>query len=863
MRTVLFAFILAALSTGTFGQPPSAPYLDPNLSPEKRAADLVSRMTLEERVLQMQNSAPAIPRLGVPVYNWWNEALHGVAQRRATVFPEPIGLAAAFDADLVHTVADVISTEARAKFHEAMRQPPVTEVAPGAAPGRIAYLDYWSPNINIFRDPRWGRGQETYGEDPFLTSRLGVAFVTGMQGDDPRYLKTIATPKHFAVHSGPEPLRHSFNATVSEYDLVNTYLYAFKASVTEAKAVSIMCVYNAVDGVPGCASTDLLQKRLRDQWGFKGYVVSDCGAIGDIFRGHKYVATQGAASVAAVKAGTDLTCGAEYKSLLDEVKAGTITEAEITRAAERLFEARIRLGMFDPPDRVPYTKIPYSVNDSAAHRRLARDAERKAIVLLKNRDGLLPLKPTVGKIAVVGPSADDPVGLLGNYNGISSKQVTPLEGIARQFANAKVQYALGANYTATTPALVASNVLTTPDSKGAGLLAEYWDNPEFQGQPRLRRTEPRVYFDSFMEEPAVMAAINGEEYSIRWTGTLTAPASGEYVVSARTGQWNRNGRIRLFLDDKEVNPTGSAGARPAGLGPGQGPGPGMRRGLPPMTLEGGHRYAVRVEFQQTGPEGSAELNWIPPAPVLLAEAEKVAMEADVVIVCVGLNGSQEGEGHDRTAIELPETEENLVKTMTATGKPVVVVLTSGSALAVNTAAEHATAMLSAWYGGEEAGTAIADTLAGTSNPAGRLPVTFYRSTSQLPEFTDYNMKGRTYRYFKGEPLYPFGFGLSYSTFHYSDLSAKRTAKGAEVRATVRNTSKVDGDEVVQLYIGGGTGADAPIRNLRGFQRIHLRAGEGRQVTFTVASSDLPKERVEISVGGGQPLAGIPHVKGGL
>jgi beta-glucosidase len=859
--------VVTLTAAASSAQPPSgAAFLNPDLAPEKRAADLVSRLTLEEKVLQMQNSAPAIPRLGVPVYNWWNEALHGVAQRRATVFPEPIGLGATFDPELVRRMADVISTEARAKFHEAMRQPLVAEVAPGAAPGRIAYLDYWSPNINIFRDPRWGRGQETYGEDPHLTSRMGVAFVRGMQGDNPRYLKTIATPKHFAVHSGPEPLRHSFDAKVSEYDLVNTYLYAFKATVTEGKAGSIMCVYNAVNGVPGCASTDLLQTRLREQWGFQGYVVSDCGAIGDIVRNHKYVATQGAASVAAVKAGTDLTCGAEYVSLLDEVKAGTISEAEITRSAERLFEARIRLGLFDAPERVPYARIPYSVNDSTAHRQLARDAERKAIVLLKNEGGVLPLKSTAGRIAVVGPSADDPIGLLGNYNGISSKQVTPLEGIARQFSKAKVHYALGATYTATTPALVASNALTTPDGNGPGMLAEYWDNPGFQGQPTLRRTEPRVYFDSFMEEPAVMAAIKGEKYSIRWTGTLTPPATGEYVIAARTGQWNRNGKIRLFLDDKETNPSGSAGARPAGLGPGQGqvPGPGGRRGLPaPMPLEGGRRYVVRVEFQQTGPEGSAELNWIPPAPVLLAEAEKAANDSDVVIVCVGLNGSQEGEGRDRTAIELPETEENLVKAMIATSKPVVVILTSGSALAVNYAAEHAAAILSAWYGGEEAGTAIADTLAGTNNPAGRLPVTFYKSTSQLPEFTDYNMKGRTYRYFTGEPLYPFGFGLSYSTFQYSGLTATRTDIGAVVRATVKNTSKVDGDEVVQLYIGGGPGAEAPIRNLRGFQRMRLRAGESRQVTFAVASADLPKGKVEVSVGGGQPLADVPHLKGEL
>ena len=862
LRSTNFAIAFLTLSAASFGQQAAkASYLDPDLSPEKRAADLVSRMTLEEKVLQMQNSAPAIPRLGVPVYNWWNEALHGVAQGRATVFPEPIGLGATFDPALVHKIADAISTEARAKFHEAQRRPPVAEVAPGAAPGRIAYLDYWSPNINLFRDPRWGRGQETYGEDPYLTSRMGVAFVKGLEGDDPHYLKVIATPKHYAVHSGPEPLRHNFDAKVSEYNLVNTYLYAFKAAVTEGKADSVMCVYNSVDGVPGCASTDLLQKRLREQWGFQGYVVSDCGAIGDIFRSHKYAATQGAASVAAVKAGTDLTCGGEYRSLLDEVKAGTITEAEITRSAERLFVARIRLGMFDPPERVPYTRIPYSESDSAAHRQLARDAEREAIVLLKNEGGILPLRSTIGKIAVIGPSADDPVGLLGNYNGISSKQVTPLEGIARQFAKAKVQYALGATYTPGTPSLVSSNALAAPDG-APGVLAEYWDNPDFHGQAKLRRTEPRVYFDSFMEEPAIMGAIHGDKYSIRWTGTITPPATGDYIVSARTGQWNRNGKIKLFLDDKEVSPSGPAGARPTGLGPGQGQGQGGRRaGPPPIPLEGGHRYAVRVEFQQTGPEGSAQLNWIPPAAVLIGEAEKVARDSDVAIVCVGLNGSQEGEGHDRTAIELPETEENLVKAMIATGKPVVVVLTSGSALAVNYAAEHAAAILAAWYGGEEAGTAIADTLAGTNNPAGRLPVTFYKSTSQLPEFTDYNMKGHTYRYLKSEPLYPFGFGLSYSTFQYSGLSAKRTEKGAEIRATVKNTSKVDGDEVVQLYLGGGPGDEAPIRNLRGFQRLRLRAGESRQVIFSVDSADLPKTTVEISIGGGQPLANIRHLSG--
>jgi beta-glucosidase len=572
--------------------------------------------------------------------------------------------------------------------------------------------------------------------------------------------------------------------------------------------------------------------------------------------------------VAAVKAGTDLTCGGEYVSLVNEVKAGTITEAEVTRSTERLFVARIRLGMFDPPERVPYTKIPYSENDSAAHRQLARQTERESIVLLKNQGGFLPLKSSITKIAVVGPSANDPIGLLGNYNGISSKQVTPLEGIKQQFAKARVQYALGATYTASTAALVDSNVLVPPDSKGEGLEAEYFDNPDFQGQPKLRRVEPRIYFDANMEEPAVVAAITGDKYSIRWTGAFVPPATGDYVISARTGQWNRDGKITLFLDDKAVSPSGPAGARPAGLGPGQGqamgPGQGGRRGPAPMQLEGGRRYAIKVEYTQNGRGGGAELNWIPPAAVMLDEAERTARNSDVALVFVGLNGSQEGEGHDRSAVDLPEPQERLVKAMIATGKPVVVVLTSGSAVAINSAAAGATAILSAWYGGEEAGTAIADTLAGVNNPAGRLPVTFYKGLDQVPDFQDYSMQGRTYRYFKGEPLYPFGYGLSYSTFAYSGLSSKRTASsGAEVSATVKNTSSRDGDEVVQLYIGGGADPDAPIRNLRGFQRIHLKAGESRQVRFTLGSEDAPKTKVDISLGGGQPLAGVPHVEGVL
>ena len=865
MKSLYLALALIPLSLSAPGQI-SPPSQDPNLPPEQRAVDLVGRMTLEEKVLQMQNSAPAIPRLGVPVYNWWNEALHGVATGRATVFPQAIALGSTWDADLVHRVGDAISTEARAKYNEAQRRPPVPEVVPGAAPGRTAGLTYWSPNINIFRDPRWGRGQETYGEDPYLTSRLGVAFVTGMQGTDPRYLKVVATPKHYAVHSGPEPLRHVFDAKASEYDLDHTYLVAFKAAIVEGKADSIMCVYNSVNGAPGCANEDLLEKRLREQWGFRGYVVSDCGAVGDIYRSHKYMATEGAAAVAAVKAGTDLTCGNEYRSLLDEVKAGHITEAEVTQAADRLFTARFRLGMFDPPNRVPYSKIPYSDNDSAEHRQLALTAEREAIVLLKNQGGFLPLTPSVQSIAVIGPSADDPVGLLGNYNGISSRQVTPLKGIEKQFSGDKVAYALGATYTSATPAIVSSDALTLPDGSGHELLAEYYDNSDSQGEPKLKRTESRLYYDANMEEPAVMTAINGNQYSIRWTGTLSPPGTGDYVLAARTGQWNRDGKVRLFLDGKEMTSGGTVGPRPAGLGPGQGqgqgPGQGFRRGgAPPVHLEGGHSYSIRVEYSQNGPGGGAELNWVPPADVLLEQARDTVKSADAVLLFVGLNSSLEGEGHDRSNIDLPEPQESMVKAMIATGKPVVVVLTGGSAIAANAEAKNATAVLSAWYGGEETGTAIADTLAGTNNPAGRLPVTFYKSLDQLPEFTDYSMKGHTYRYFTGEPLYPFGYGLSYSSFAYSGLKARRTATGAEIRATVKNTSSRGGDEVVQLYVNGGPGEE--IRSLRGFVRIHLRPGESREVRFTLAHDDVPPSTLKISVGGGQPLPGVQFVQGSL
>jgi beta-glucosidase len=827
-----------------------ASFLAAAQSPEKRAADLVSKMTLEEKVLQMQNNAPAIPRLGIPAYEWWNEALHGVARAgQATVFPQAIGIAATFDTDLMHRIGDTISTEARAKYNEAIRNNDHS---------RYHGLTFWSPNINIFRDPRWGRGQETFGEDPFLTGRLAVAFIRGMQGDDPNYFKVIATAKHYAVHSGPEPARHQFDVVPSERDLRDTYLPAFRAAIVEGKADSLMCAYNRVDGVPACASTDLLQKRLRGEWGFQGFVVSDCGAISDIFRGHKYKPDAASASAVAVKAGTDLTCGTEYRFLVDAVKAGQITEAEINVSLERLFTARFKLGMFDPPEKVPFSKIPFSENDSEEHRKVALEAARKSIVLLKNENQTLPLPNTIRRIAVIGPSADDPISMLGNYNGFSAKSVTPREGIQHQFASAEIVYALGSTYTAQTPSLISA------DAFAPGLAAEYFDNPDFQGQPKISKVEPRPYMQA--------ANFLDRNYNVRWTGTLHAPVTGDYTIFPRNA-----GRpaVRVFLDDKELIDEAAAAAEKAAdtaeiAAPAGNPGGGRPRIIEwKVRLEAGRSYKLRIEYrpQTPGPAGSVQIMWTPPAAPLLDQAVAAMKSADVVLAFVGLSPSLEGEempvkvpgflGGDRTDLNLPESQQRLLEAAVAGGKPVIVILTSGSAVAMTYASEHAAAMLEAWYGGEETGTAIAETLAGVNNPAGRLPVTFYRNAGQLPPFEDYAMKGRTYRYFTGDPLYGFGFGLSYSRFAYSRLKVKGDGGAAQVSVRVTNTSARDGDEVVQLYLSGVP--EEAVRSLRGFQRVHLRAGESRDVTF--ALDDRPKRRTKISVGGGQPVGQIPHVGG--
>ncbi|HEY5883216.1 MAG TPA: glycoside hydrolase family 3 C-terminal domain-containing protein, partial [Pyrinomonadaceae bacterium] len=830
----------------------NAPYLNPSLPLDRRVDDLVSRMTLEEKVSQMMNVAPAIPRLGIPEYDWWNEALHGVAASGiATVFPQAIGLGATFNPRLINRVATVISEEARAKYHEAQRR---------GNRNRFYGLTFWSPNINIFRDPRWGRGQETYGEDPYLTARLGVEFVKGLQGDNPKYLKTVATPKHYAVHSGPEPERHRFNAPSAERDLRQTYLPAFRATVMEGNARSVMCAYNRTNGEPCCANPRLLNDILRGEWGFNGYVVSDCGAIEDIYLRHKFVKTPEEASAMAVKRGTDLECGDSYKSLVNAVRQGLISETEINRALKRLFEARFRLGMFDPPSMVPYAQIPFSANDSEQHRQLALEAARESIVLLKNENNTLPLRKDLKSIAVIGPNADEVQVLLGNYNGQPSRATTPLAGIRQRVSpQTKVVYAMGTTLTGISVVPVPASALRGPQDE-RGLRAEYFANQNLEGAPALKRVDEVVNFDWGVSNPA--PGLPADHFSARWTGKLVPMMSGKY----RFGAIADDG-VRIYLDGKLVAEDWTQHAPATITGE--------------VELQAGKSYDVKMEYFESKIGAVAKLVWQPPVvnpEPPYVEAIKVAKEADAVVLVLGISSQLEGEemnvrepgflGGDRTDIKLPAPQQGLLEAVAATGKPMVLVLMSGSALAVNWANSHVGAILHAWYPGEEGGAAIADVLFGDYNPAGRLPVTFYKSVDQLPPFDDYAMDGRTYRFFKGEPLYPFGHGLSYTEFKYTDINVSSprimATDTVTVSATVENAGNRQGDEVVQLYV---TDVEAsvrvPIRSLVGVERVHLKPGEHRVVSFTLEPRQLavitddgrvvvePGE-FRLSVGGKQP-----------
>ncbi|OLC76818.1 MAG: glucan 1,4-alpha-glucosidase [Gemmatimonadetes bacterium 13_1_40CM_4_69_8] len=808
-------------------------YQNQELPFEVRVSDLVGRMTLEEKVSQMKDVAPAIERLGIPEYNWWNEALHGVARSGlATSFPQAIGLAATWDDSLMFRMATVISDEARAKHHEYVRT---------GSHQRYQGLTFWSPNINLFRDPRWGRGQETYGEDPFLTGRLAVQFIRGLQGDDPKYLKTVATVKHFAVHSGPEPERHQFDAVVSERDLRESYLPHFATGIREGGAYSLMCAYNRVDGKAACGSDMLLKDILRGEWGFPGYVVSDCGAIDDMYLRHKVVHTAPEAAALGVKTGTDLDCGRVYPNLIEAVKQGLITEHEIATSVERLFLARFKLGMFDSPERVRWARIPYNVLDQPAHRELARQAARESMVLLKNAGGVLPLHKTLRTIAVIGPNADQWRMLLGNYNGLPADPVTPLRGIREAVAKGtRVLYARGADLADGFPVLdvVPAGVLFTSERR-RGLRVEYFGSRTMAGTPRFSGTDTTL--DANWRDGAPRQDMNVDDFGVRWTGALRPAVSGTY----RLGLIGTV-KFQLFLDDslviRSVYPTHD----------GEFPDPRLVQSEP-LQLEAGRSYRLRVDAQESYGEAQLQLLWSVPHETLAGEAVKVAQQADAVVLFLGLTARLEGEempvqiegfrGGDRTRIDLPAPQEQLLERIGAVGKPTVLVLLSGSALAVNWAQDHVPAIVQAWYPGQAAGTAIADVLFGDYNPGGRLPVTFYRSADDLPSFEDYRMAGRTYRFFKGTPLYPFGHGLSYTTFGYKDLRTSADTLPADGRITVRvdvtNSGKRAGDEVVQLYVQHlGSTVERSIRELKGYKRVALKPGETRTVELPLAAASL-------------------------
>lgn len=829
-------------------------YKDSNLSFPERAADLVSRMTLEQKIAQLHYEAPAIPSLGVPAHNYWNECLHGVARAGiATVFPQAIGMAAMWDRDMMKKIGSAISDEARAKNTYA--------IAHGSY-GMYRGLTFWTPNINLFRDPRWGRGMETYGEDPYLTGELAVPMIRGMQGDDPKYLKIVATAKHFIVHSGPEPTRLSFNVKPSYRDFTMSYAPHFKKAVQEAGVWSVMCAYNRFNDQP-CCGNKYLENLLRNDWGFKGYIVSDCGAIKTFYqKGHHEVVENGAQAAAmALTAGTDLNCGDTYKNFLKEaVTKGYVSEKEIDVSVERLMEARLRLGLFAPKGDVKYENIPFSVVDSKENQKLALDAARKSIVLLKN-DGILPLSKKIKHVAVIGPNASNVESLLANYNGFPSNPITPLKGILDKIPGAKVEYAVGTHLVPELPlleAVPASVFFTDKSLKSKGITAKFYNNTRFEGVPFAQRTDRNIDF-SWGNNPPVKG-MNYLKYSVVWEG---------YIVPSETGEFAFGGegypKIKIILDDNELF-NFSNDWEPQFLSK-------------TVKFKAGELHKIRVEMIQNDTENPiARLMWERKDVDFQKNALDVAQRADVVILCMGLSPRLEGEtlkikldgfnGGDRTTLDLPSNQQQLIKAVHALGKPVVLVLLNGSAVSINWEQEHIPAIVEAWYPGQAGGQAIADVLFGDVNPSGRLPVTFYKNLDDLSPIENYKMEGKTYRYFKGQPLYEFGYGLSYSTFKYSDLEVPSIANVNEtikVQAKVTNTSKVAGDEIVQLYSSRiKTPYPDAIRTLQGFCRVTLKPGESKQVTLEIKPEQLvlvddndqpvnPPGELEISIGGSQPL----------
>jgi len=826
LKTLTFSCLLPLLFSCE-GYRPS--YQNTNLDFETRAKDLVSRMSLEEKVGQLTHYADAVEHLGIPEYNWWNECLHGVARSgKATVFPQAIGMAATFDRDLMFRMADVTSTEARAKYHDYFSR---------GKHGMYQGLTFWSPNINIFRDPRWGRGHETYGEDPYLTGEMGVQFIKGLQGDDPRYLKTVATSKHFIVHSGPELSRHEFDAVVNERDFRDTYLPAFKKTVEKGHVYSVMCAYNRYLGEPCCGSAPLQEELLRGELGFQGYIVSDCGAIYDFHTGHNVVSNKEEAAALGVLAGTDLNCGDQYDGLVDAVKRGMISEEEIDVVVERLMLARMKLGMFDPDEMVPWSSIPVDTLAAEAHKEVAREMALKSMVLLKNEGHTLPISKELKRVAVIGPNAHNVDVQMGNYNGTPVDPVSVLEGIkAKLGADAEVRYAQGCPHHSGLPYLSAvpsEFLFTDKEQTITGLKTSFFTNLNAEGTPFLQRSDDQIDFYWWDGEPPV-EGLTDDNYAVEWSGYLVPRKSGTHAIGV-------NGKFFQFIFEGDMLIQHNNIHHP-------------NKVYRNVDLVAGKAYQIKVLMQDQHGDSNCTLHWEEPGLPMAWEAIQAARWADHVVLVLGLTARLEGEemrglelegfnAGDRTSLDLPAIQRSLIRQIAATGKPVTLVLMTGSAVSITREHTLVPAILQAWYGGEAAGEAVADVLFGDYNPAGRLPVTFYRSVEDLPPFEDYDMLGRTYRYFEGEVLYPFGYGLSYSSFTYDNLILEKEEMGSDETITISvdisNSGRRDGEEVVQLYIRDLESKEIrPLKDLRGFERVSVKAGQTIVVTMTLGPDEL-------------------------
>ncbi len=813
-KPIVISMILSvATSLQVFAQTPV--YLDESATIKERVDDLLGRLTVEEKISLLRATSPGIPRLGIPKYYHGNEALHGVVRPgRFTVFPQAIALASSWNPTLLNEVSTAISDEARARWNELEQGKLQTAQFSDV-------LTFWSPTVNMARDPRWGRTPETYGEDPYLSGIMGTAFVKGLQGDDPKYLKVVSTPKHFAANN-EEHNRFKCNPQISEKQLREYYLPAFEECIREGKAASIMSAYNAVNDVPCTCNPWLLTHVLRDDWGFSGYVVSDCGGPSLLLSGHKYVKTKEAAATLSIKAGLDLECGDDVydEPLLNAYKQFMVTDADIDSAASRVLTARMRLGLFDANGGTdnPYTRIPVSVIGSEKHQQLAIQSAREGIVLLKNSKNILPLdRNKVKSIAVVGINAGQCE--FGDYSGAPlNEPVSILEGIRRMAGDAvEVNYA---------PWVSAADgmELIGGDNFPEGLKVEYFEGTQLQGTPKVR-TEEWINFEPVNQAPDPF--LPKSPLSVRWTGKLRPTVSGEYVFNLTSDDG-----ARLTIDGKEIIDSWAGHA--------------VRTDSATMMLEAGRDYDLKMEYYDNRDYAVNRLKWRVPKVEkttrlgLYGNAENAVRKSDVVVAVMGINKSIEREGQDRTSIELPADQQDFLREIYKVNPNIVLVLVAGSSLAINWEDEHLPAIVDAWYSGEQGGTAVAEVLFGDYNPGGRLPLTFYKSISDLPAFDDYDISNnRTYKYFKGDVLYPFGYGLSYTKFKYSDMDVKDAGDTIEVSFTLKNTGKYDGDEVAQVYVNlPEYGGIAPERELKGFKRVHLKKGESRKVTIPVLKRQL-------------------------